>query len=246
MKVLLTGGAGKLGRYVHRYLAEIGHQVLCYDLANGDDLLDLPRLTSAAQDCELTIHFGGLAHPGMGPLAAYMQVNVWGTLHAYCAARDAHHRQFIFASSGAVYGWDLPDDVRPQLLRPRLATVDEQTPLLQSTSEPYSYSKLVCEHLLQAACQHDARLPVIALRLAPLWNADQEPAEKFLYSALSPQIVCLVVEQLIKLPCPDGFTALNIADPWRSGGYSITRARAMGVFLYPDLSENDWTANENG
>jgi nucleoside-diphosphate-sugar epimerase len=230
MKILLTGGAGKLGRYIFRYLTDIGHQVLSYDLANGDDLLDLDRLSQAAQSCDLTIHFGGLAHPGMGPLSSYMQVNVWGTIHAYWAAKSANHRLFIFASSGAVYGWDLPDD-----LRPRLLVVDEQTPLMQNTVEPYSYSKLVSENLLQAACQRDTRLPVIALRLAPLWNADQEPSERYLYSALSPQVVCLVVEKLIKLSFPAAFTVLNIADPWRCGGYDIARAREMGVFLYHDL-----------
>ncbi|MBN2469572.1 MAG: SDR family oxidoreductase [Anaerolineae bacterium] len=230
MKILLTGGAGKLGRHLGRYLVAVGHAVRSYDLASGDDLLDLERLSNAAQDCELTIHFGGLSHPGMGPPEAYLRVNVWGTIHAYWAAREAHHRQFIFASSGAVYGWDLPDG-----LRPRLLAVDEQTPLMQNVTEPYSYSKLVCENLLQAACQHDPRLPVIALRLAPLWNADQEPAEKYLSSALSPQIVCLVVEQLLGMSPANEYLALNIADPWRSGGYNINKAREMGVFLYQDL-----------
>jgi nucleoside-diphosphate-sugar epimerase len=230
MKILLTGGAGKLGRQLGQYLADIGHRVVSYDIANGNDLLDLPKLIQAAHGCELTVHFGGLAHPDMGPLEAYIKVNVWGTIHAYWASWDASHQKFIFASSGAVYGWDLPDG-----LRPHLSEVDEQTPLMQHNSEPYSYSKIVCEHLLQFACQHDARLPVVALRLAPLWNADQNPAEQFLYSALSPQVVCLVVGKLLKIPLASDYIALNIADPWRSGGFNIAKARDMGLFVYQDL-----------
>jgi nucleoside-diphosphate-sugar epimerase len=226
MNILLTGGAGKLGRHIKQYLLNIGHQTVSYDIANGDDLLNLESLAKAAEKCELTIHFGGLSHPGMGPLAVYIQVNIWGTIHAYWAAKEAKHRQFIFASSGAVYGWDLPDG-----LRPHLSNVDEQTPLMENMNEPYSFSKLMCENLLQAACQREMRLPVIALRLAPLWNADQEPAEKYLYSALSPQIVCLVVEHLIEISFPNTFTSLNIADPWRSGRYNIKKAIDLGVFL---------------
>jgi nucleoside-diphosphate-sugar epimerase len=225
MKILLTGGAGKLGRQIHRYLAGIGHQVLSYDIATGDDLLDLERLTSAARDCELTVHFGGSSHPGIGTLTSYMQVNVWGTIYAYQAARDADHQKFIFASSGAIYGWDLPEDSRPQR-----NALDEHTPLIQTLCEPYSASKLICENLLQAIAKKDMRMPVIALRLAPVWNTDQDTVGKFLFSALSPQVVCRVVENLIKISLTNEYIALNIADPWRNGGYSIDKARGLGVF----------------
>lgn len=225
MRVLLTGGAGRLGRHVYRYLKGLGHSVFSYDIADGNDLLDQKKIIRAARDCDLTIHFGGLSHPGMGTFAAYFQVNVWGTIHAYCAAREAYHRLLIVASSGAVYGWDLPGELRPQR-----SAIDEQTPVMENIAESYSYSKLACEHLLQAACQHDRRLPVFAMRLAPLWNVDQAPAEQFLYSALSPEVVCLVIEHLIEMKLPPEFVALNIADPWRCGGYSIAKAREMGLF----------------
>ncbi len=105
MKVLVTGSAGFLGTVVLGELRARGHEAIGYDLAHGDDVLDLPALTRALTGCAACIHLAAVAdlyvaeaRPGVAQV-----VNVEGTrcVAQACAAVGA---RMLYASTCCVYG----------------------------------------------------------------------------------------------------------------------------------------------
>ncbi len=66
MKVLLTGGAGFIGRPTARALHQAGAEVVVFDRAvdPADDILDFPRVLAAAYGCEAVVHLA--AKVGLG------------------------------------------------------------------------------------------------------------------------------------------------------------------------------------
>jgi len=44
MKILITGHAGNIGRGIYATLMDAGHEVIGYDILEGDDILDYPNL----------------------------------------------------------------------------------------------------------------------------------------------------------------------------------------------------------
>ena len=82
MKVLVTGAAGFLGRYVAQELAEAGHQMVPYDLPRHD-VCDRTRAASMVAECDHVIHLAwvlGTAELFDSPHHA-VEVNVVGTLN---------------------------------------------------------------------------------------------------------------------------------------------------------------------
>ena len=66
MKVFLTGNRGRIGLVVERQLHEGGHQVVGFDIATGDDILDAEAVERAMVDCDGVAHLAmlmGREHP---------------------------------------------------------------------------------------------------------------------------------------------------------------------------------------
>jgi len=51
MRLLVTGHRGNVGGPVAGHLERLGHEVAGFDLADGDDLLDLAEVRRAAVGC---------------------------------------------------------------------------------------------------------------------------------------------------------------------------------------------------
>ena len=66
MKVLLTGGAGFIGRPTTRALRQVGAEVVVFDRAvdPADDILDFSRVLAAANGCDAVVHLA--AKVGLG------------------------------------------------------------------------------------------------------------------------------------------------------------------------------------
>ena len=87
MRVLVTGGAGFLGRHVSRYFADHGHDVTVFDQAEADlagipsivgDLTDADAVTNAVAGHDTVVHIGAIGDvylAGEQPALA-SQVNV--------------------------------------------------------------------------------------------------------------------------------------------------------------------------
>jgi len=118
MKILVTGGCGYVGTALtNALLARTGHDVTVLDTQwFGDYLAPHPRLTVIRKDvradaCDLAgydtiFHLAGIANDPsveLNPQASW-EVNVLATMRLIDRASRQGVRQFVFPSSGAVYG----------------------------------------------------------------------------------------------------------------------------------------------
>lgn len=148
MNILITGGCGFVGTVLTAQLLQEGHQITVVDTQwFGNHLKPHPQLTVLQQDTrdvdsiplkhvDAVIHLANIANdPGveMNPTLSW-EVNVLATQQLADRAVRAGVKQFIFASSGSVYG--VKDD--PQ--------VTEDLELVPISA--YNKTKMVAERVL--------------------------------------------------------------------------------------------------
>lgn len=121
MRVLVTGGAGFIGRHLVRTLAENGHEVCVFDnLRRGSreavdrleaqfilgDVRDRPALAAAMRGMEVVYHLAAQSNVlgAVSDIDYSFSSNVIGTYNVLAVARDVHVRRVIFTSSREVYG----------------------------------------------------------------------------------------------------------------------------------------------
>lgn len=131
MAVLVTGGAGYIGRWLAAELADRGQTVLAVDLQPPPSGLppalppsarfvqadvtdaDLMRKLVAQQPLEAIVHLAGIVTMGCErDPALCLRVNLGGTTNLLEAARQAGVHTFVFASTISVYGPDVQQPMR--------------------------------------------------------------------------------------------------------------------------------------
>jgi nucleoside-diphosphate-sugar epimerase len=147
MRVVVTGGSGKGGRWVVRALREHGHDVTNVDLRHDGsphgqcviaDLTDLGQTQDVLAGADSVVHFAAIPAPGLRAEGETFRINALSTYNVFAAAVAHRLRRVVWASSETVLG--LPFD-RP----PDFAPIDESiTPRPESS---YALSKLVGETL---------------------------------------------------------------------------------------------------
>ncbi|GAA0972312.1 MULTISPECIES: NAD-dependent epimerase/dehydratase family protein [Nocardiopsidaceae] len=154
MRVLVTGGSGRLGRSVVATLAERGHDVTSVDTAEADhpagvtgivaDLLDDAGREDAFTRArpEAVVHLAGIAVPFARPDVETLQVNT-GLAWAVLSAAVAHGaRSAVAASSPTVYGYNTPS------WRPLALPLDEEHPV--APWHAYGLSKAIIEDTVRS------------------------------------------------------------------------------------------------
>jgi len=151
MRVLVTGSGGIVGCAVTERLREAGDEVLGYDLADGQDVLDARSLDAAAGQCERIVHLAAvddppegefdpaLLPPSQGPPERVLAVGVLGTLNVLEAARRHGHDRVVYMSSVDALGVFLGQ--RP----PDYLPIDQDHPTYPAA--PYALSKRTAERL---------------------------------------------------------------------------------------------------
>jgi len=108
VKVLLTGGAGFIGRPTARALCNAGADVMIYDRAADprDDITDPDRVRAAVQGCDAVVHLAAKVGLGLGlaDMDDYVRSNDLGTAIVLRASAAENVRRLVYASSMVVYG----------------------------------------------------------------------------------------------------------------------------------------------
>jgi dTDP-L-rhamnose 4-epimerase len=108
VKVLLTGGAGFIGRPTAQALRRAGIEVSVFDCALDprDDITDLDRVCAAVRGCHVVVHLAAKVGLGIdiGDIDDYVRTNDLGTAIVLRAAAVAGVRRLVYASSMVVYG----------------------------------------------------------------------------------------------------------------------------------------------
>jgi nucleoside-diphosphate-sugar epimerase len=149
MRIVVTGGSGKAGRWVVRDLREHGHDVLNVDVVHDGsadhlcilaDLTDLGQARDVVDGAEALVHLAAIPAPELRPTGETFRNNALSTYNVFQAAEGAGVRRVVWASSETVLG--LPFD-RP----PDFAPIDESiTPRPESS---YALSKLTGETMAE-------------------------------------------------------------------------------------------------
>lgn len=153
--VIVTGGAGRLGRSVVQVLADAGYDVVSIDRSRLDapsvrqldvDLLDAAAAREAFAEVapDAVVHLAGIAVPDALPDAQVFDVNTrlaWNVLEAGVACST---RALLAASSPTVIGYGAPDGWRPSYL-----PLDEQHPVAPWNG--YAVGKVAIEEIIRMA-----------------------------------------------------------------------------------------------
>jgi nucleoside-diphosphate-sugar epimerase len=146
--LLVTGGCGYVGTKLAQALLDRGHRVTVLDaMWFGNHLTPHPRLTVAAHDMrqidavdlsafDTVFHLANIANDPaveLNPYASW-EVNVLATMRLVDRAARQGVKQFVFASSGSVYG------VAPEL---RVTEDAELHPISE-----YNKTKMVAERVI--------------------------------------------------------------------------------------------------
>lgn len=168
MRVLVTGGSGRLGRSVLSILADRGHQVTSVDIAPTTppagvsaltaDLLDSTALQEAFAHAapEAVIHLAGIAVPFARPDVETLQVNTGLAWAVLAAAIEHRAHSAVAASSPTVYGYNTPSWV------PDYLPLDEEHPT--RPWHAYGLSKAIIEQTVQALARTTDTCVLSALR----------------------------------------------------------------------------------
>jgi nucleoside-diphosphate-sugar epimerase len=171
MRIVVTGGSGKGGRWVVRDLRDHGHDVVNVDLvpdgAPNDlflltDLTDLGQVLDVVRGADAVVHFAAIPAPGLRPEGETFRVNALSTWNVFHASVRSAVGRVVWASSETVLG--LPFD-RP----PDFAPIDETiTPRPESS---YALSKLVGE-TMAAQLNRQSGVPFVGLRISNIMEPD--------------------------------------------------------------------------
>ena len=159
MQIAITGGLGRLGRYVVRALS--GHSVRVIDIGppsecHHADIRDLAAIKAALHDIDVVIHLGAIDRSVATDDAVTMQVNAMGTWNVFEAALHNGVRRVVHCSTSSVLGLDNSNPHMP----PAYLPIDEAHPL--RPSDAYGLSKLCGERIAEAFSRRG--LEVVVLR----------------------------------------------------------------------------------
>lgn len=116
MRILVTGSSGFFGSWLIPGLEAAGHEIVGYDLKNGQDIQDAGALAEAMKGCQAVIHLAAYPHympPGTGAEPAprphspqeFTRRNIIGTARVIEAMKRAKVGRLVYTSSGALYGF---------------------------------------------------------------------------------------------------------------------------------------------
>ncbi len=150
-KVVVTGGSGRVGRYVIREVAK------SFDVKNADlvagadgidhvdcDVMDLDKVRAALKGADAVVHLAAIDYDWKAKPEVYIDVNTRGSWHVLQAAAELGLKKAVICSSISACGLS---EMRPTW-RPQYLQVDESHPC--EPVQAYSVSKLIIEEMARS------------------------------------------------------------------------------------------------
>ncbi len=178
MKVLVTGAAGRLGRYCVADLIASGIEVVATDRRNNDsnnppvnivNLLDTAAIAGLMKGIQAVVHLGN--HPGLLPDAKdrIFQENTAMNMNVFQAALNHGVRKIVFASSIQVIASETLE-FTPACPPPHVCYLPLDSDSPAQPANAYALSKWIGETMLRDYFV-PAGMEAVALRFPALVNA---------------------------------------------------------------------------
>lgn len=255
MRILVTGGAGRLGHAVSRQLVENGHKVRVFDLPQVDwghveqigaeafrgDITDEGSVAAACESVDAVVHLAALLPPrSESSRELTMKVNVTGTENILNSIK--RDTPIILTSSISTYG--ITAEAQPP--------IKETYP--QRAHNSYSESKIRAEKMVL-----ESGNPTSILRIAPISVADLVEVPDIIPYRGDQRVEFIFVDDaasaiVSSIEACDEREVYNIAGgkSWQMTGtvYIDRFYAALGVEVEPVFSEEftavDWYDTEKG
>jgi nucleoside-diphosphate-sugar epimerase len=247
MRIVVTGGTGKLGRNVVRHLTEAGHEVINFDVSGERgpnflrvDLTDYGQVIDPLFSVdfmdgggfEALVHLAAIPAGGIVSDVTTFQNNILSTFHVFHAARRAGIKRIVHASSETVLGL-------PFLTPPPYLPVDEEYPARPEST--YSLVKHLEEQLAIQLVRWDPELSITAFRFSnvmepadyaafPGYDADPQSRRSNLWGYIDARDGAQAVRKALETRGP-GFEAFIIA----AADTVMSRSSAeLAAAVFPD------------
>jgi UDP-glucose 4-epimerase len=163
-KIVVTGGSGRIGRYLLRELAP-DHVLVNADRVRGEDaadwvetdVMDLDAVRRVTKGADAVIHLAALDFDWPAEPEDFIRVNTLGSWHVLQAAAENGVPKVVLTSSISACGLQ---EMRPDW-KPRYLPIDEAHEC--RPVHPYSVSKLVIERI-GLSFVHGTSMNVVCLR----------------------------------------------------------------------------------
>jgi nucleoside-diphosphate-sugar epimerase len=228
MKILVTGGLGKVGQWVVRELlassdGKAAHEVTVLDRVAGPergpakylagDILDLGQVMEAMNGAAAVIHLAAIHNPHIATASVVYETNVVGTFNVHHAALRLGVRRVVSASSNAIVGWSYGDRFEPDYL-----PIDEDHPL--RPEDVYGLSKEIGETIARSYMRKG--LETVTLRPSGVVTPDElaqltktngrEPATFQAYSYIDARDLAVAFRLAVERQVPSGSIMFVVAD----------------------------------
>jgi len=173
LRVLITGGSGRVGTTVVEHL-QADHEVTVFDIQPprvagvkhiAGDILELDQINAAVADADAVVSLAAIPMPIPGDEEHVFKVNVVGLHNVLLAAERCGIERVVHASSDSTLGFVFGSGkVAPQYL-----PIDEVHPL--APEDTYGLSKLINEKTCRAVSRRTG-MTTICLRYCWVWTAE--------------------------------------------------------------------------
>jgi nucleoside-diphosphate-sugar epimerase len=181
MRILVTGGSGKLGSAVVTGLTDAGHTVTNVDaVGQRDDAFSRVDLADYGQTIDAVfgidsrhggvdaiVHLAAIPAGGLHADSATFHNNMAVTFNVFQAARRAGVKRIVYASSETLLG--IPFEIDPPYL-----PIDEEYP--SRPESMYAVVKHLEEELAQKLVRWDPELSITALRFSNVMDQEDYAA----------------------------------------------------------------------